>query len=283
MTLVALPPYIGRGVSELDPRSGLFPALLKHWRGRRGLSQLDLALAADVSSRHISFLETARSTPSPKMVLRLAAALDVPLRHVNALLTAAGHEPHYAEPADRELSPEVTEALRLMKEHHDPFPLLVINRAYDVLDLNAGAAALLAAVLGEAVIEAGPVNLLRTTFAPEGSHRFIANFHEVGRALLWRVQREALAEPESPLRAVLEEVLTMPTVDDDWREPDLTTPAHAALGLHLRAGDVDLRFVTMITAFQAPQSVELDELRIETWFPSDSATASYCANLIGAL
>ena len=128
-----------------DHRAGLFPALLKHWRRQRGLSQLDLALNADVSARHVSFLETGRSLPSPEMVLRLATTLGVPLRQVNAMLRSAGHEPVYDE-SDDALPPAVTDALRLLKAHHEPYPLVVVDRAYRVRDLNDGAARLLSTV-----------------------------------------------------------------------------------------------------------------------------------------
>ena len=267
-----------------DTRTGLFPALLKHWRGQRGLSQLDLALAADVSSRHVSFLETGRSSPSPEMVLRLAAALQVPLRHVNAMLQAAGHEAHYPEPTPGQALPEaVANALQLMKDHHEPFPLVVVDRAYEVFDLNQGALALFGAVVPELdnALNEG-INLAHTTFDPEGAHPAIVNFDEVGRALLWRLQREVLAEPDDPsLRAVLERVLAFPTVPEDWRTPDLTVPSSPALVIHLRAGGLDLRFLTMVTVFQAPQAVVLDEIRLETWFPQDPATAELCRALAG--
>lgn len=270
---------------DVDHRAGLFPALLKHWRGQRGLSQLDLALAADVSSRHVSFLETGRSTPSAEMVLRLAAALDVPLRHVNAMLQAAGHDPVYPEPAPGQALPdEIAGALQLMKDHHDPFPLVVIDRAYNVVDLNAGAFAVFGAVVAD-LEKAGAVglNLARLTFDPNGAQKALVNFDEVGRSLLWRVQREVLTDPDDgPLRDLLDELLAMPTVADDWRDADLTVPSSPALVVHLRAGDRDLRFVTMVTAFQAPQAVLLDELRIETWFPSDAATAAACRALADA-
>lgn len=266
-------------------RARLFPALLKHWRGQRGLSQLDLALAAGVSSRHVSFLETGRSTPSVDMVRRLAAALDVPLRHVNAMLQAAGHEALYPEPGPGQALPEaIAGALQLMKEHHEPFPLIVFDRAYDVVDLNAGARALLGALVPGLALdaEAAPagLNLARLTFDPQGAQPFLVDFEEVGRALLWRIQREILADPEDgPLRDVLEEILAMPTVDERWREADLSVPSSPTLVLHLRAGARQLRFLTMVTAFQAPQTVTLDELRIETWFPTDATTTEACRAL----
>jgi transcriptional regulator with XRE-family HTH domain len=129
-------------VPHPENRAGLFPALLKHWRRQRGLSQLDLALNADVSARHVSFLETGRSTPSPEMVLRLATTLGIPLRQVNAMLRAAGHDPVYDE-SDHELPPAVVDALTLLKDHHEPFPLVVVDHTYGVRDLNRAAAAFL--------------------------------------------------------------------------------------------------------------------------------------------
>lgn len=274
---------------ERDHHAGLFPALLKHWRRQRGLSQLDLALAAEVSSRHVSFLETGRSSPSATMVLRLAAALTVPLRHTNAMLTAAGHEPIYAESA-APLPASVVEAIAHLKAHQEPFPLIVVDRTYQVLDLNRGAQALLTALLDRPAPDAdldpeasGPaLNLARLTFDPRGAQPYIANFAEVGRQLLWRVQREVLAAPDDgALRGLLDALLAMPTLADDWREVDLSTPADPALVLHLRRGELDLRFLTMITAFQAPQNVAVEELRVEMWFPYDDPTAEACRRFAG--
>lgn len=272
-------------MSDPDRRAGLFPALLKHWRRQRGLSQLDLALTADVSSRHVSFLETGRSTPSPEMVLRLATALAVPLRQANAMLRAAGHEPHYDE-TSAPLPPAITEAIGLLKSHHEPLPLVVMDRTYDVVDLNDGAMAVLGAVLGDAAassVATGAVNLARLTFDPEGASRALVNFAQVGRDLLWRIQREVLADPDDgEMQELLDELLALPTVDPAWRVPDLEVASEPALTLHLRAGSLDLRFLTTITSFQAPQNVSVEHLRIETWFPADEATAAACRDLAGA-
>jgi transcriptional regulator with XRE-family HTH domain len=269
-------------MSRVSTQKGLFPALLKHWRAQRGRSQLALALAADVSSRHISFLETGRSTPSAEMVRLLAATLDVPLRHVNAMLQAAGHAAAYPEPDQGQPLPEqVAWALQLMKAHHEPFPLIVVDRAYNIIDMNAGALTVFAALIPDLALAATPqLNLVRLTFDPHVAHRALVNFNEVGRALLWRLQREVLADPDNaPLREVLDDALAMPTVADDWREVDLTVPSLPALVVHLRGGGHDLRFMTMVTAFQAPQTVLLDELRIEAWFPCDAATTDACRAL----
>lgn len=268
-------------MSQPDRPAGLFPALLKHWRRQRGLSQLDLALAADVSARHVSFLETGRSNPSPEMVVQLATSLAVPLRQVNALLRAAGHDPIYDE-ADDALPEAVTEALALLKAHHEPYPVVVVDRTYRVLDLNRGALDVVAAILGEAAMLTAPqpLNLARLTFDPQGAHPYVANFDQVGRELLWRIQREVLADPDDgEMRDLLDALLALPTVDPDWRQVDLLTPSDPALVLHLRTDQLDLRFLTMITAFQAPQNVTVEHLRIETWFPYDDATARACHEL----
>lgn len=269
-------------MSDVERRSGLYPALLKHWRRQRGLSQLDLAVTADVSARHISFLETGRAVPSAAMVVQLATSLSVPLRHVNAMLRAAGHEPVYDETPSA-LPAAVTDALDLLKEHHEPFPVIVVNHLYDVVDLNDGAGRLLAAVLGpRSQISAEPMNLARLTFDPGGAQPFIANFAHIGRELLWRIQREALADPDDhALRTLLDDLLVMPTIDPDWRHVDLIAPSDPALVLHLRSGPLDLRFLTMITAFQAPQNITVEGLRIETWFPYDQATDLACRALAG--
>ncbi len=273
-----------------DRRAGLFPALLKHWRRQRGLSQLDLALTADVSARHLSFLETGRSTPSPEMVVQLATSLTLPLRQVNAMLRAAGHEPIYDESPDA-LSAPVVDALALLKEHHEPYPLVIVDRTYRVLDLNRGALGVLSAILGlgapDATVATTEVaalglNLARLTFDPHGAQPSLANFDEVGRQLLWRIQREALDDPDDgEMQALLDDLLAMPTVDPDWRHVDLVEPSDPALVLHLRGHGLDLRFLTMITAFQAPQNVAVEHLRIETWFPYDEATADACRAIAG--
>ncbi len=266
----------------VDHHAGLFPALLKHWRGQRGLSQLDLALAADVSSRHISFLETGRSSPSAEMVMRLGTTLGVPLRHINAMLQAAGHEPVFEE-SRQTLPTAVEHALSLLKAHQEPYPLIVMDRAYRIRDLNRGAMAMLAAllpdqmppgVLNAAVLAKLDLNLARWTFDPHGAQPYLVNFDDVGRALLWRISREVLEDPnDGALRRLLDDLLAMPTVAADWRDVDLSIPSDPALVVHLRRDLMDLRFLTMVTAFQAPQNIAVEELRVELWFPYDDKTA----------
>ena len=226
------------------------------------------------------------------MVVQVGWALGVPLGQVDAMLRAAGHDPVYGD-TDGELPPAVTDAIRLLKEHHEPFPLIIVDRTYQVLDANQGALALLSAVLG-APPPSGPmapdevaalgVNLARLTFDMADTNAQLVNFDDVGRQLLWRIQREVLADPaDGELRDLLDELLAMPTVADDWRRVDLSVPAEPAMVLHLR-GDiggstVDLRFLTAVTAFQAPQNVAVERLWVETWLPYDDATAAICTAL----
>jgi hypothetical protein len=161
-----------------------------------------------------------------------------------------------------------------------------------VRDLNRGAALLLESILGisatdstmdSSTIAALDVNLARLTFDPDGAHPHVANFDQVGPQLLRRIQREVLADPDDgEMQALLDDLLAMPTVEADWRQVDLSVPSDPALVLHLRAHDVDLRFLTMVTAFQAPQNVAVEQLRIETWFPYDDATTEVCRALAGA-
>ncbi|MEZ5240080.1 MAG: helix-turn-helix domain-containing protein [Microthrixaceae bacterium] len=273
---------------DSERRPGLVPALLKQWRARRGLSQLDLAVAADVSARHISFIETGRSVPSPEMVMLLGSALGIPLSQVNTMLVAAGHEPVFEESPDS-VPHQVARALGLLKAHHEPFPLIVVDDAYGVVDLNHAAWRLLGALLGLSASGAPPtpaqlaeldLNLARLTFDPAGAQPHLANFDEVGRQLLWRIHREVLADPgNDELRELLEDLLEMPTVSPRWREVDLGVRSDPALVLHLRSDDLELRFLTTVTAFQAPQNVAVEELRIEHWFPYDDETASICRAL----
>ena len=188
------------------------------------------------------------------------------------------------------------DALRLLEEHHEPFPLIVVDRTYEVVEVNQGALALLGAILGspepasadpsggdpgaDAVVG---LNLARLTFDPLGAQPHVVNFDEVGRQLLWRIQREVLEDPDDgEMQDLLDELLAMPTVSPDWRHVDLLVPSEPVLVLHLRAGGVDLRFLTMITAFQAPQNVAVEQLRIESWFPYDEATADACRALARA-
>jgi len=255
--------------------SKLFPMLLKHWRSRRGLSQLGLALAAGASARHLSFLETGRARPSCEMVLRLARALSVPPREQNALLQAAGHPASVNEA----LAGPVGAALDQMLSHHEPFPMLAMSRLYEVVRANAGAAALFRAV-AEPTALTPPVNVLRLVFDPRGARPFITGWESLANIILARLHREVLERAsDAPLAALLESLLKYSGVPRDWQKPDLAAPSEPCLPVRLRAGGRELAFLTTLTVFDAPQNLTLDELRIESYFPLDEGTRRACEAL----
>lgn len=257
----------------------VFPALLRHWRTQRGHSQLDLALAADVSARHVSFLETARASPSREMVLRLAAALNLRLRDQNALLTAAGFSAEFAEPPfPGGLPSEIEQAIARMLAQHEPFPMLVLDSGYDVLRANSGAQRLMSLIIAEPAAQANPPNVLRSLFDPRLARRSVVDWERTARALVSRLHREALARPgDAALGTLLESLLHYPDVPESFRQADFSATSQPTFALGLRMpGGGELRFLTTITVFNAPQSVTLDEIRIEGYFPLDDATARAC-------
>jgi transcriptional regulator with XRE-family HTH domain len=258
----------------------LFPALLKHWRGRRGLSQLDLALAADVSARHVSFLETGRAQPSREMVLRLGAALDVPLRDQNALLNAAGFAEEFQQPSfEQGLSPSINHAIERMLKQQEPFPMVVVNRRYDILRANRAAQRVVLHFIAEPAA-AQLSNAFHVLFDPRAARRFVVDWERVAHALVARLHRESLARPsDHELGALVRSLFEYPDVPESWRQPDFSVSSEPTLGLRLRRDALDLGFFTTMTAFNAPQNVTLEELRIESWFPADDATAASCERL----
>jgi transcriptional regulator with XRE-family HTH domain len=262
----------------------LFSALLRHWRTRHGMSQLDLAVAADVSSRHISFLETGRAQPSREMVLVLAAALGVPLRDQNVLLDSAGFPPAFPEPPlGGGMPPAVEQAIERMLAHHEPFPMVVLTRTYDVLRMNAGAARLLGRLVLDPSALGTPPNLLRALMDPRLTRPFVADWERTARMLLARIHRESLQHPsDGPLVALVEDLMAYPDIPESVRQPDLSLPSDATFTLRLRRDDLELAFLTTMTVFNAPQNVTLDELRIESYFPLDDATARVCDRFAAA-
>lgn len=265
------------------PGVHLFPALLKHWRGRRGLSQLDLALAADVSARHVSFLETGRAQPSREMVLRLATALSIPLRDQNQLLLAAGHAAAFEEVRPEALlAGPLATVIDLMLAQHEPFPMVVMGRGYEILRTNRGAAALLARFVAQPELLAGAPDGFSILFDPRLARPFVEAWPQVARAMLSRLHRECLERPDDEVLAkVLSSLFELPDVPTDWQVPDLAAPSEPLLAVRLRRGDLSLSFLTTVTVFSAPQNVTLEELRIESYFPADEATRRACAALAG--
>lgn len=260
----------------------LFSALLKYWRGRRGYSQLDLALEADVSARHVSFLESGRAKPSEAMVLALLAALGVPLRDQNQLLRAAGFLPRFPEPALDALSPAIDQAIERMMQQQEPFPLTVLSVESDILRSNRAAKILFPAFVAEPERVGERVNMFSLIFDPRLIRPFVVNWEHVARGMIGRAQREALHRRGDPrLASLLERVFDYPDVPKSWRQPDFSQDSEAALSIRLQRGALTVGFFTTITVFSAPQQVTLDELRIESSFPLDDETRRTCERLTG--
>jgi len=261
--------------------SQMFPALLRYWRTRRGLSQLELALEADVSARHVSFLESARSRPSEEMVLRLFTVLGVPLRDQNAALTAAGFPPRFPDEASARMAPELEEALGQMMRQHDPFPLAVLAVDGAILRQNRGATSLFGAFLGARPKEGSePANMYALLFDPAGLRPFVAEWESFARNLVARLHREQLARGDARLTTVLEGIFAQPGVSENWRQPDFSAALPPSLHLELTKGELHVRFLVAVTTFATAQQVTLDELRIESCFPLDAKTRETCQRLV---
>ncbi len=256
----------------------LFPALLRHWRTRRGSSQLDLSLAAEVSTRHLSFLETGRAAPSRDMVLRLGATLNVPLRDQNELLRAAGFPPEFAEPSiDGGLPPSVAGAIERMLAQHEPFPLTVLNRHYDVLRTNQAATRVLGRFVADPSALPARFNVFALLFDPRFARPFLVDWERVAHGLVARLHRDTLMRPnDRALVALMRSLFEYPDVPESWRQPDFSKASDPVLTFRLKRDDLELAFLTTLTVFNAPHDVTLEELSIESYFPLDEATARAC-------
>ncbi len=258
-----------------------FGQLLRGWRETRRVSQLDLALSAEVSSRHISFIETGRAQPSREMVLLLSSVLDVPLRERNALLYAAGFAPIYRETDlnDPQMA-QARQALTLILDQMGPFGAIAFDRRWDVVMANAAFWRMIAPLAGPdfqappplAVIPPPRLNALQMLFDPAGWRPFIRNWETVARAALERAHREYLQDQHPAQREILELVLSYPGVPDRWRQPDLSVAQDILIPVELALGPHTVRLFTTITSLGSAQDITLQELRIETFHPMDDET-----------
>jgi len=257
-----------------------FGPRLKWWREHRGLSQLALGGAAEISQRHLSFLESGRAAPSREMVLRLCAVLDLPLRQQNALMLAAGFAPVWRESdlSDPELA-QVSGALDSMLAQQEPYPAFVVDRRWNLKRANGGAGNLVAFLLGSA--PTGAVNLADALVAPGVLRPFIENWEEVAVHFLRSVQADAVADGTEETASLLRRLTAYPGVPPLSRVAPLATHA-PVLSIHFRKGDTALRVFTTIATLGTPQDVTLQEIRIECFFPSDAASAALLRAWAGA-
>ncbi|MGX1324094.1 transcriptional regulator with XRE-family HTH domain [Bradyrhizobium sp. USDA 377] len=252
--------------------------LLRGWRTRRVLSQAELAFEAGISIKHLSYVETGKAAASRDILLQLASALDLSLRDRNALLEAGGFARQYGE---RDLSaPELAEARRaivLLLSRHEPFPAIVTDRRWNVMQANRAASRLMTMLLGRERMQR-PLNHMRMFLAPDELKPFVENWPTVAAALLARARHEAMAAP-------LDEAL-----QSTWRElmrlPELPAPAtedNAMPGplceVRLRKGDIGIGLIGAVLTLGTPQDVTLQELRVEMFMPADAASEAALAAL----
>ncbi len=268
-----------RSASPLTPPFGSNPSfgeLLRYWRTLRSFSQLSLGLAADVSSRHVSFLETGRARPSAEMVSRLAETLELPLRERNALYLAAGFAPHHEERplVAAELS-RTREAIEFILKQQEPYPAFVLSRHWDLLMRNRASERVFGWLLRE---RARDRNIMRQVFADDGLRPLIVNWDEVARDMIRHLHSQVLHTPSDAIAtALLREILASPNAPS--RASDLApTPTPLLTAIYARDGR-ELRFFSTLSTFGTPHDVTLEELRIECMFPADAATDQFCRDL----
>jgi transcriptional regulator with XRE-family HTH domain len=241
--------------------------LLREWRERRRLSQLDLSIRADVSTRHLSFVETGRSRPTPTMILRLTEELEVPLRERNALLLAGGYAPAYPQHGLEE--PEldrVRGALRHVLAGHEPYPAVIVNRWWELLEANAAIGVLTSGCAPWLL--AAPVNVLRLSLHPDGMAPRIANLAQWRAHLLTQLQHRARTLADPRLSELHDELLGYPGGLADARE----LAGAVVLPLHFRHGDAELSLFSISAVVGTATDVTVNELAIEAFYPADAAT-----------
>ncbi|MFC5183223.1 helix-turn-helix domain-containing protein [Actinomadura harenae] len=244
--------------------------LLRQWRLRRRLSQLDLAIAADVSARHVSLVETGRSKPSAAMVLRLADQLDVPLRDRNRLLLAAGFAPRYTERAlgDDALSAARGAVERVLRAH-EPYPALAFDRRWNIIMTNRAVEPFFEDV--DPDLLRPPVNLVRLGLDPRGLAPLVVNIADVRTMFRSRIRRQLAVAPDAELAALSAELLEADSDDD----VSLSADADVVIPMLLRIGGRELRLFSTITTFGTPMDITLDEVAIESYYPADAESAAY--------
>jgi transcriptional regulator with XRE-family HTH domain len=262
--------------STVAQASGVGP-LLREWRSRRRLSQLDLALEAGVSARHLSFVETGRSRPSAEMVLHLAEDLEVPLRERNRMLLAAGYAPVFEQHDldDPEMTP-VREALQQILDGHDPYPAVVVDGSWEMIAANRAVALMIEDVPSELL--APPLNVLRVSLHPDGLAPRIVNLAEWRGHLLDRLARQIALTGNEALKTLEDELRGYPGGEESRGAGN-----ELAVPLRLRSDTGELAFISTITTFGTAVEVTASELSIESFFPADRATAEAVRSYVDRL
>jgi transcriptional regulator with XRE-family HTH domain len=249
--------------------------LLREWRARRRVSQLDLSLNVGVSARHLSFVESGRSRPSAELLLALADGLDIPLRECNTLLLAAGHAPRYpSRPLDDAALGPARDAVQRLLAAHDPYPGILIDRCWNIVATNSAAAALTAG-MPESLL-GPPANVYRLCLHPDGLAARTLNFGEWARYLLHQLRRTVALTGDPALRSLDAEVRDYRGIADlttGQRAPNDNPPLLVPLVLDIGGGQ-RLSLFTTLTTFGTPRDVTLDELAVELFYPADESSAA---------
>ena len=254
-----------------------FGPLLRDWRTARRMSQQQLAIESEVSTRHISYVENGKSSPSREMVLILASALDLTLRASNSLLSSAGFAPVYRETdlSEPEMQP-VRHAFDTILSHHEPYPALVLNRAWDVVKMNNAFMRLFAFLLEPPFDPIVGENVMHSLFHPQGVRPYVENWDEVAGFLIDRLYRESITELEtSDSRKLLDALLAYPGVPAGMTEIDLASAPRVCVTVDLDKDGTRLKLFSTLTTLGTPMDVTAQELRIESYFPADDATGEW--------
>ncbi|WP_169569803.1 helix-turn-helix domain-containing protein [Sneathiella limimaris] len=258
-----------------------FGSLLKKWRKVKGFSQLDLAMAADSSARHISFIETGRSQPSREMVLRLAVAMEVPLRDRNRLLNEAGYRSAYTErPLEGKGLEQIKRALSFILDKQEPYPALVMNRCFDILMINHTGAKFVSALGLQLGGQNGPPNILRMSLHPDGFRNVVKDWEQSAGHMIHRAYRQLRGQDENDRLAILlKEVLAYPGVPESFQVEDPTKDALPVLPIEFMLNGLNLSWITTVASFGTPQDVTAEEVMVECMFPSDEQTDRFAKAL----
>jgi transcriptional regulator with XRE-family HTH domain len=264
-------------VTRGGPSAG---TLLREWRQRRNLSQLEVAVRSAISARHLSFIETGRAQPSRQMVLHLAEHLDVPLRERNHLLLAAGFAPLFGEHSlnENEMAP-IRAALERFLTAHEPYPALVMDRRWDIVAANRGIAFVTRGVADDLL--APPANALRIALHPRGLAPRISNFAEWSDYLLTRLRRDIDTTRDPSLEALYEEVIAYPAITAEADRATSPNPNDILLIHELRVDEAQLALFSTVTTFGTARDVMLAELTIEAFYPANTSTADILATAVG--
>jgi transcriptional regulator with XRE-family HTH domain len=255
----------------MDKKSN-FPARLASLRKWRGLSQLQLASAADCSQRHISFLELGRTQPSREMMRRLSVALGLSLRQSNDLLLAAGFAPIWSDtPFDAETLAPIRQALDFLLAQQEPYPAFVVDRRWNLLQANKGAVAMVEFLVGP-LTPGAAVNLADALVAPDMLQPYLTNWPEVVAYFVRSVEADAAADATAETAALRDRLLSYPGVHASLATPSAETVATPVLPMRFAKDQVSLELFTTLTILGMPQDATLQEMRIESFFPMNGET-----------